>query len=86
VVSFFNVSCWGQLAESVCESLHKGDRVVVAGRLEQRRWETPEGDKRSTVDVIADDVAASVLFARLRIAKVEREQAPADDGKVPAGA
>lgn len=78
VVSFFNVTAWGQLGESLCESLRKGHRVLVTGRLEQRRWESPEGDKRSTVELVAEDVGASVLFAQLRIAKVEREPAESD--------
>jgi single stranded DNA-binding protein len=45
--SFFRVNVWRQLAEHVAESLSKGDRAVVIGRLKSRSWETPEGDKRS---------------------------------------
>ena len=47
--SFFRVNVWRQLAEHVAESLTKGDRAVVIGRLKSRSWETPEGDKRSVV-------------------------------------
>ena len=45
--SFFDVTCWAQLAENVAESCSKGSRVMVSGRLDQRTWETKEGDKRS---------------------------------------
>ena len=48
--SFFRINVWRQLAEHVAESLSKGDRAVVIGRLKARSWETPEGDKRSVVE------------------------------------
>jgi single-strand DNA-binding protein len=67
--SFFRVNVWRQLAEHVTESLTKGDRTVVIGRLKARSWETPEGDKRSVVEVEADEVAPSLRWA---IAKPER--------------
>src|SRR5437870_13096803 len=53
-VSFFNVVCWREMAENASESLAKGSRVIVTGRLEQRSWESQEGDKRSKIEVIAD--------------------------------
>ena len=55
-VSFFNVVCWREMAENVAESLGKGSRVVVTGRLEQRSWETENGEKRSVVEIVADEV------------------------------
>ena len=55
--SYFRINVWRQLAEHVAESLTKGDRAVVIGRLKSRSWETPEGDKRSVVEVEADEVA-----------------------------
>jgi single-strand DNA-binding protein len=61
--SFFRVNVWRQLAEHVTESLSKGDRAVVIGRLKSRSWETPEGDKRSVVEVEADEVAPSLRWA-----------------------
>ena len=67
--SFFRVNVWRQLAEHVTESLTKGDRAVVIGRLKSRSWETPEGDKRSVVEVEADEVAPSLRWAT---AKPER--------------
>src|SRR5256885_13600435 len=77
--SFFNVVAWRQLAENVGASLSKGSRVVVSGRLEQRSWETEQGEKRSIVEVVADDVAASLRFATAEIHKVERS-GPGDGG------
>lgn len=70
--SFFDIVCWGTLGENVSESLSKGARVVVAGRLEQRSWETPDGDRRSKVEVIADDVGPSLRWATAEIVKNER--------------
>src|ERR1700738_2230626 len=61
--SFFDVVCWAQLADNVAESVGKGARVIVNGRLEQRSWETPEGDKRSKVEVTADEVGPSLKWA-----------------------
>jgi single-strand DNA-binding protein len=68
--SFFNVTAWRQLAENVAESLTQGSRVVVVGRLRTNTWETPEGEKRSTVEIEADEVAPSLKWAT---AKLERQ-------------
>jgi single-strand DNA-binding protein len=62
-VSFFDVTSWGPLAENTANSLKKGNRVLVTGRLEQRSWETPEGDKKSTVEIVAEDIAPSLRFS-----------------------
>jgi single stranded DNA-binding protein len=66
--SFFDVVCWREMAENVSESLAKGSRVVVTGRLEQRSWETEQGEKRSIVEIVADDVSASL---RIRLAYLQ---------------
>lgn len=52
-VSFFNVVAWGNQGENAAEHLEKGQAIFVDGRLKQRNWETPEGQKRSTIDIIA---------------------------------
>jgi len=70
--SFFDVTCWQQLAENVAESVQKGTRIVVTGRLDQRSWETQDGDKRSKVEIVADDVAPSLRWATADITKNER--------------
>jgi single-strand DNA-binding protein len=67
--SFFKVNVWRGQAEHLAESLGKGHRVMVTGRLRQRSWETPDGDKRSVTEIEADEVGASLKFAT---AKVER--------------
>jgi single-strand DNA-binding protein len=54
--SYFDVTCWAVLAENVANQVTKGTRVIVSGRIEQRSWETKEGDKRSTIEIIADAV------------------------------
>jgi single-strand DNA-binding protein len=61
--SFFRVNVWRDLGKHVAESLGKGDRAVVLGRLRTRSWETPEGEKRSVVEIEADEVAPSLKFA-----------------------
>ena len=70
--SFFNVVCWREMAENVSESLGKGARVVITGRLEQRSWETENGDKRSVVEIAADEVGPSLRWATATITKNER--------------
>lgn len=72
--TFWPVTLWGDSALNVAESVNKGDRVVVLGRSRTNVWTTPEGDKRSRVEVVADEVAASTRFARLRVAKVLRSE------------
>ena len=61
--SFFDVVCWREMAENVSESITRGARVMVAGRLEQRSWETQEGDRRSKVEVVADDLVGQAEHA-----------------------
>lgn len=70
--SWIDVTCWGQLAENAAESVGRGTRVTVSGRLDQRSWETAEGDKRSKVEIVADDVAVSLRWATAAITKNER--------------
>ncbi len=71
-VSFFDVTCFRQLAENVSESIRKGARVVIYGTLQQRSWETDSGDRRSKVEILADDVAPSLKWATASITKNER--------------
>ena len=78
--SFFNVTCWRELAENVAESCHRGDKVTVSGRLEQRSWEK-DGEKKSSVDVVADDVAVSLQRATVTVARNQR--VTVEQGEVP---
>ncbi len=70
--SFFDVVCWREMAENASESLARGSRVIVTGRLEQRSWETQDGDKRSKVEVVADEIGPSLRWATAQVTKNER--------------
>jgi single-strand DNA-binding protein len=61
--SFFTVIVWRDQAEHAAESLSKGSRVVVVGRLQQRSWTAEDGSARSTVEVVADELGASLRWA-----------------------
>lgn len=77
--SFFDVVCWRELAENAAETFKKGARIIVTGRLEQRSWSTQEGEKRSKVEIVADDIGPSLRFASAEIKKNEKKQ-PAEGG------
>ena len=74
---FFTVNCWRNLAENVAESLKVGTRVVVTGRLQSRGWETEDGQKRSAVEIEAEEIAASMRFATVAVTKAAKRQ-PSD--------
>ena len=71
-VSFFDVTAWQQLAENVAESVQKGTRVLVTGRLDQRSWETQDGEKRSKIEIVADEIGPSLRYATAQVTKNER--------------
>jgi single-strand DNA-binding protein len=79
---FLRCSAWRELADDAAETLTKGTRVIVTGRLKQRSYETPEGDKRTVYELDADDVGPSLRWATAKIARTSRDKAPhpADDG------
>ncbi|MCC6226311.1 MAG: single-stranded DNA-binding protein [Microthrixaceae bacterium] len=79
-VSFFDIVCWRELGENVCESVSKGTRLIVTGRLEQRSWDSQEGEKRSKVEVIADEVGPSLRWASAQVTRNERREAEAPRG------
>ncbi|MCU4187116.1 single-stranded DNA-binding protein [Acidiferrimicrobium sp. IK] len=70
--SFFDVVCWAELAENAAQSLTRGTRVVVSGRLDQRSWENQDGEKRSKIEIVADEVAPSLRYATAQISRNER--------------
>ena len=84
--SYFTVNAWRTLAENVAESLTQGNRVVVVGRLRTNSWETPEGEKRSKIEIEAEEIGPSLKWAS---AKVERQGRGPGQGDwaqaVPAG-
>jgi len=85
-VSFFDIVCWREMAENVAESLTRGTRVMVTGRLEQRTWETQDGDKRSKIEVVADEVAPSLRWATAQVTRNERGGAPGGTSRPQAAA
>ena len=81
--SYFDVTAWRTLAENIAESLTQGSRVVVLGRLRTNTWETAEGEKRSKIEIEADEVGPSLRWATV---KVERQGAASSSswaGSVP---
>ena len=76
--SFFDVVAWRELAENVALSLTKGARVTVSGRLEQRSWETDDGERRSRVELVADDIGASLRFATAEVQRTQRQAVDAE--------
>jgi single-strand DNA-binding protein len=70
--SFFTGTVWREQAESAAESLQKGARVIVTGRLEQRTWETEQGDKRSVVEIQIDEIGPSLRWATASVNKTQR--------------
>ena len=85
VVSFFDVTCWSGLAENVAESIKKGARVVVYGRLDQRSWENQDGERRSKVEIVADDVAPSLRWATVEITRNEFRGGDGGGSAAPSG-
>jgi single-strand DNA-binding protein len=83
--SFFNVVAWREMAENVGESLTKGARVLVTGRLEQRSWETPDGEKRSVVEIVADEIGPSLRWATAQVVKNERRAGDGGGGGFAGG-
>lgn len=80
VTSFFDVVAFGTLAENVAESVAKGMRVVVTGRLEQRSWETDSGERRSKVEVIADEISPSLRWATAAVTRSASDTVSAGTG------
>lgn len=70
--SFFGGTIWREQAEQVAESLQKGTRVIVTGRLEQRSWETDQGEKRSIIEIQIDEIGPSLRWATATVNRTQR--------------
>lgn len=70
--SFVGGTVWRDQAENAAESLQKGSRVIVTGRLEQRSWETQDGEKRSVVEVAIDEIGPSLRWATATVNRTAR--------------
>lgn len=75
--SYFNIIAWGTLAEHAAASLTKGARIIATGRLEQRSYDTKDGDKRTVIELNADEIGAGLRYATVDITKVDRSDSPA---------
>ena len=69
---FLTVNVWRQQAEHVAETVQRGTRVIVTGRLRQRSYEAKEGEKRTVYEIEADDVAVSLKNATAKVARARR--------------
>jgi len=70
---FLSCTVWRQYAENVSESLSKGMRVIVVGRLKQRSFETREGEKRTSFEIDVDDVGPALRTATAKVARIDRD-------------
>ena len=80
---FLSCTAWRDLAEHIAESLTKGARVIVQGRLKLSRWENDEGEKRSAYGLDVDEIGPSLRFAQAKVTRMSRTKASAD-GFTPA--
>lgn len=74
---FFTCTAWNGLAEHLADSVTKGDRVVVSGKLRNRSYETDDGKKRSTIEIAVDDAGPSMLWATAQLTKTAKRAAAA---------
>ena len=82
---FFRCNCWRDMAENVTESLRKGARVMVVGRLQQRSWETDQGQKRYEIEVQVDEVGPSLRWATAQVQKSNRSGGQSGGGQYGGG-
>ena len=82
---FFRCSCWRDMAENVAESLQKGTRVMVVGRLQEQRWEDQEGGKRSRIEIQVDEVGPSLRWATASVQKSNRSTGTQGGGGAQGG-
>jgi single-strand DNA-binding protein len=80
---FFTCTAWGRLAENLVESLKKGERVLVSGRLRHRQFDLEGGKKSSTIEVAVNDAGPSLLWATAEITKTARAEAAPAEAPVP---
>ena len=81
---FMRCSVWRETAENVAESLRKGMRVIVQGRLTQRSYDTQQGERRTVVELQVDEVGPSLRRARAQVTRVQAQAASAPSASAPA--
>ena len=70
--SYINFVIWGELADNAASTLRKGMRVMANGRLQQRTWDDKDGNKRTSFDLVVDEIAPSLKWATALVSKTER--------------
>jgi single-strand DNA-binding protein len=78
--SYFNIVAWGQMGENAASTLTKGMRVIVSGRLEQREYQNRDGEKRTAIEINADEIGPSLRWATASV-----ERTPRGDGNTGGG-
>ncbi|MFI9825564.1 single-stranded DNA-binding protein [Streptomyces sp. NPDC052013] len=81
---FLRCSLWRQAGENAAQSLARGMRVIVTGRLRQRTFDDKEGIRRTTVEIDAEEIAVSLTYARADVTKTYRQGMPSQRGPAPA--
>ena len=71
--SYFNITAWGTLGENAAATLTKGSRVIVTGRLEQREYTNRDGDKRTAIEIVADELGPSLRWATAQVDRTPRD-------------
>ena len=82
---FLRCSIWRQAAENVAESLQRGMRVVVQGRLRARSWESREGEKRTSFEIDVEEIGPSLKFATAKVNRVARAEGGGGGGGYGSG-
>jgi single-strand DNA-binding protein len=77
--TWFTVIAWNQLAENSAATFTRGNRVIVSGLMKSRSWETPEGEKRTTWEITADEIGPSLRYATAEIKRITRSRPGPDD-------
>jgi single-strand DNA-binding protein len=70
VAHFLDVVVFGDQMPNILKSVHRGDRVIVHGRMQHRTWENAEGERRSKVEIVADEVAPSLRWATTEVTRI----------------
>ncbi|BBY55829.1 single-stranded DNA-binding protein [Mycobacterium koreense] len=83
---FMRCSIWREAAENVAETLTRGARVIVTGRLKQRSFETREGEKRTVIELDVDEIGPSLRYATAKVTKVSRGGGPRGGGAAASSA
>lgn len=78
--SYFNIVAWGQMGENAASSFTKGMRVIVSGRLEQREYQNREGEKRTAIEINADEIGPSLRWATASVERTPRNDSAGGNG------